>query len=125
MRRIGHWLMVAGMLVGVSVAALAADQVVSLYVGGKLVKCEPAARVRAGMAYAPLRATSEAVGMHVTWEAVNRTASLCAPGRCVLPIKANQGIMVNNGLLIPVRLLGQSLGRPVTWDAKARAVRVQ
>ena len=125
MQRTIRLLVLAGILGGVATAALAADQLVSLYVGGKLVQCHPSARVRDGMTYAPLRATSEAVGMQVTWDAASQTASLCAPGRCVLPIKASQGIMVNNGLLIPVRLLGQALGRPVTWDANARAVRVQ
>lgn len=121
-----YLLLVAGvLLLGVATAACAADQLVSLYVGGKMVKCDPSARVRGGVTYAPLRAAAEAVGMHITWDAANQTASLCAPGRCVLPIKASQGIMVNNGLLIPVRQLGQALGRPVTWDAKAQAVRVQ
>ena len=57
--------------------------------------------------------------------AASDTASLCAPGRCVLPIKASQGIVVNGGLLIPVRLLGQALGRPVTYDQQAHAVRVR
>ena len=125
MRRMVRLLLVAGVLVGVATVALAADSPVSLYVGGKLVKCDPSARVRDGVTYAPLRATAEAAGMQVTWDAADQTASLCAPGRCVLPIKASQGIMVNNGLLIPVRLLGQALGRPVTWDAKAQAVRVE
>jgi Copper amine oxidase N-terminal domain len=125
MRRMICLLLVAGVLVSVATAALAADQLVSLYIGGKLVKCDPSARVREGVTYAPLRAASEAVGMQVKWDAANHTASLCAPGRCVLPIKASQGIMVNNGLLIPVRMLAQALGRPVTWDAKAQAVRVK
>ena len=118
-------LTVVGLMVGVAVAALAADQLVSLYVGGKRVNCDPSARVREGVTYAPLRAASEAVGLHVTWDAASQSASLCAPGRCVLPIKASQGIVVNNRLLIPVRLLGQALGRSVTWDAAAQAVRVE
>lgn len=120
-----HLLAVAALLLGLVTMALAADQPVSLYVGGKLIKCDPSARVRDGVTYAPLRTAAEAVGMHVTWDAKNQTASLCAPGRCVLPISASQGIMVNGGLLIPVRQLGQALGRPVTWDARAQAVRVQ
>ena len=125
MTRTIRLLLLTGMLIGVTTAALAADQLVSLYVGGKLVKCDPSARVRDGAAYAPLRAVSEALGMHVTWDSAKQAASLCAPGRCVLPIKASQGIIVNNGLLIPVRLLGQALGRPVKWDAKTQAVRVK
>jgi hypothetical protein len=114
-----------GLLADIATAALAADQIVSLYVGDKLVKSDPAPRVRDGVTYAPLRAASEATGVEVKWDAKAQTASLCAPGRCVLPIKASQGIMVNGVLLIPVKLLGQALGRPVTYDAKARAVRVK
>lgn len=126
MKNRAHLLVVAGtLLIGIATAACAADQLVSLYVGGKLVKCDPSARVRDGVTYAPLRAAAEAVGMHITWDEKNQTASLCAPGRCVLPIRASQGIMVNGGMLIPVRLLGQALGRTVTYDAKAQAVRVQ
>lgn len=120
-----HLLLVAALLLGLLTAASAADQLVSLYVGGKLVKCDPSARVRDGVTYAPLRPAAESLAMEVTWDAANQTASLCAPGRCVLPIKASRGIMVEGGLLIPVRLLGQALGRPVTYDAQAKAVRVQ
>jgi hypothetical protein len=125
MKRMIRLLLVTGMLATMATAALAADQLVSLYVGNKLVKCDPSARVRDGVTYAPLRAAAEAVGMEVKWDAASDTASLCAPGRCVLPIKASQGIMVKGGLLIPVRLLGQALGRPVTFDPKAQAVRVK
>ena len=125
MLRVIRLLMVTSVLVSAAVAPLAADQLVSLYVGDRLVKCDPSARLRDGVTYAPLRAASEAVGLHVTWDAANQTASLCAPGRCVLPIRASQGIVVNNRLLIPVRLLGQALGRSVTWDAETQAVRVE
>ena len=125
MKRATCLLWVAGLLLAMGTAACADDQLVSLYVGGKLIRCDPSARVRNGVTYAPLRATSEAVGAKVTWDAATQSASICAPGRCVLPIKASQGIMVNNGLLIPVRMLAQALGRPINWDAQAQAVRVQ
>jgi hypothetical protein len=125
MKRTIYLILVTVALLGAATMALAADQLVSLYVGGKLVKCDPSARVRDGVTYAPLRPAAEAVGMEITWDAAQQTASLCAPGRCVLPIKASQGIMVDGGLLIPVRLLGQALGRQVTYDVQARAVRVK
>ena len=125
MKRMIRLLLVAGMLAIMATAALATDQLVSLYVGDKLVKCDPSARVRDGVAYAPLRPAAEAVGMEVEWDPGAGTASLCAPGRCVLPIKAGQGIVVNGGLLIPVRLLGQALGRAVSYDPKEKAVRVK
>lgn len=104
--------------------ALAADQLVKLYANGKLVNCQPAARVRAGVTYAPLRAAGDAVGAHVTWEAKSRTAVVCSNNQCV-PIRASQGINVEGSLLVPVRLLGEALGAKVTWDPAAQAVRVK
>ena len=85
---------------------------------------EPTARVRNGVTYGPLRAAAEAVGAHVEWNATSRTATICTDTRCV-PIKQSQGIMVGNSILIPVRLMSEALGRKVTWDPAARAVRIQ
>lgn len=104
--------------------AWSADQLVSMYVGGKKVDCNPAARVHDGITYAPLRAAAEAVGAHVQWSAATQTVTICTENQCV-QLKASQGIMVNNSLLIPVRLMGEALGRKVAWDSAANAVRIQ
>lgn len=111
------------LLVTAMASASAADQIVSLYVRGKQVKCNPAARVHAGITYAPLRAAAQAVGAHVSWNAHDQMATICTNNRCV-PVKANQGIMIHNSLLIPVRLMSEALGRDVTWDPAAKAVRI-
>jgi hypothetical protein len=117
-------LLAALVLLSVAGSVWPADQLVSLYVGGKKVNCNPAARLRGGATYAPLRAAAEAIGAHVQWNAANQSATICTADRCV-PIKATQGIMVNNAILIPVRLMSEALGRQVTWDAKAHVVRIK
>lgn len=116
-------LMVAALLLSLS-AAMAADLLVNVYVGGKQMNFTPQARVRNGITYAPLRAAAESVGAHVEWSAANRVATICAEDRCV-PIRQNQGIMVGSSMLIPVRLMSEALGREVTWDANASAVRIK
>lgn len=123
MLRISRYLLI-GTLLSIVVAAWSADQMVSLYAKGKKVDCQPAARVRNGTTYAPLRAAAQAVGAHVDWNASTQSATICLADRCV-PIKASQGIMVQNSILIPVRLMSEALGREVTWDATARAVRIK
>ncbi|MEN6642129.1 MAG: copper amine oxidase N-terminal domain-containing protein [Armatimonadia bacterium] len=114
---------IAALLLSLS-AALAADLLVNVYVGGKQVNCNPQARVRNGVTYAPLRAAAEAVGAHVQWSAATRVATICTEDRCA-PIKQSQAIMVNGSMLIPVRLMSQALGREITWDANASAVRIK
>jgi len=111
-------------LLAVAATAWPADQLVSLIVGGKRVAMQPAARVRNGVTFAPLRASAEAVGAHVDWNAQAQRATICTKDRCV-PIKASQGIMVSNSILIPVRLMSEALGRKVAWDAAAQAVRIE
>jgi hypothetical protein len=115
-------LMVVGMLCLASLTQ-AADEIVKVYVGGKLVNFSPAARVRNGTTYAPLRAAAQAVGADVKWSAATQTAVVCTDMACA-NIKKSQGIVVNGSLLIPVRLMSQALGREVTWDAATRSVRI-
>jgi len=124
MRTISRTLLLAAVLLAVAAAAWSADQLVSLYAGGKKINCNPEARVRNGVTYAPLRAAAQAVSAHVEWNAAAKSATLCLSDRCV-PIKASQGIMVSNSLLIPVRLMSEALGRPVSWDPAARVVRIK
>jgi len=113
------WLM--GMWLGALTAAQTADMLVAVYVQGQRVPMQPAARVRQGVTYGPLRATAEAVGAHVEWDARARVANVCLQDRCV-PIRASQGLIVEGALLIPVRLLSEALGRRVIWNPKARAI---
>ncbi|MEN6400398.1 MAG: stalk domain-containing protein, partial [Armatimonadia bacterium] len=94
---------IAALLLSLS-AALPADLLVNVYVGGKQVNFSPQARVRNGVTYAPLRAAAEAVGAHVQWSAASRTATICTEDRCA-PIQQSQAIMVNGSMLIPVRLM--------------------
>jgi hypothetical protein len=118
------WSVIAVVVIaGLTSSVWATDEIVSLYVGSKLIRCQPAARARAGVTYAPLRAATEAVGAHATWNASAKVANVCLSDRCV-PIRQNQGIMVNGSFLIPVRLLSEALGRKVTWDEAGKAVRI-
>lgn len=121
--RTASLVMLGALLLSLS-AALAADLLVNVYVGGERMNFSPQARVRNGVTYAPLRAAAESVGAHVEWSAANRTATICADDRCV-PIRQNQGIMVGSSMLIPVRLMSEALGREVTWDKNASAVRIK
>ena len=100
------------------------DVIVPVYVDGKLASMSPAARVRGGTTYAPLRAAATAVGATVKWQAASQTAVVCSGDRCV-PIRKDQGIIVDNQLLVPVRMMGEALACQVKWDAGARAVRIK
>jgi hypothetical protein len=111
-------------LSAIAATAWPADQIVSVYVSGKRMDFNPAARVRSGVTYAPLRGAAEAIGAHVEWNAASQSATVCVSDRCV-PIRANQGIMVNNSILIPVRLMSEAIGREVSWDKSANAVRIK
>ena len=51
-------------------------------------------------------------------------AVICRGPACV-PIKKSDGIIVDNQLLVPLRLLGEALGAEVAWDANKRAVLIK
>ncbi len=99
----------------------AADTLVGVYVDGRKHNFDPAARVRAGTAYAPLRAATEAMGATVQWLPARQMAVVCKQDRCVNIPKA-QGIIVNGRLLIPLRLMAEALQVQVAWDTTRKAV---
>ena len=113
-------IIVAALAAGVGHAA---DQSVAVYVDGKLLKCTPAAIVRDGVTYVPLRAAADAVKGEVTWQPKSQMAVVCRGGQCV-PIKKTQCIEVGGSLLVPLKLVGTALKCEVQWDPKSKSVRI-
>jgi len=108
---------------GLAAAVWSADQLVRVLVDGREQSFKPAARVRGGVTYAPLRAAAEAVGAKVQWNEKAQMAIVCAGNQCV-PIKRSQGIVVDGSLLIPLRLLAQALKCDVKWNPSAQTVAI-
>lgn len=111
---------VLGVLLG---TACLADRTVHVYVGDQRLPMQPGARIHNGTTYGPLRASAEAIGATVEWNAATNTATICQDGRRV-PIHRQQGITVNGSIMIPVRLMSEALGRTVEWDRPNQAVRI-
>ena len=100
-----------------------ADTLVDVYVNGTKQDFSPAARVREGTTYAPLRAAAEAVGADVKWIESEQVAIICRADACAI-IRKQQGMIVSGRLLIPVRLMAEALDAKVSWDGQRKAVMI-
>lgn len=114
-------IVLACLILGAAIAF--ADQEVAVYVDDKKMNFEPPAQVRAGRTYAPLRASAEAIGASVKWMTEQQMAVICRGPSCVA-IRRDQGIIVQDHLLVPLRLLSEATGGEVDWDNKNKAVRI-
>ena len=114
------------LLLGVGVLGLATaqDVTVKVTVDGKAQNYSPAARMRGGTVYVPLRQGGESLGVAVKWHADTQLAQVCTPTGCSL-IKQSEGIMVNGSLLLPLRKMAAVTGAKVGWNAAARTVAIQ
>ena len=104
-------------------AGAGADTLVDVYVNGTKQDFSPAARVREGTTYAPLRAAAEAVGAEVKWIESQQIAIICQADACAI-IRKQQGIIISGRLLIPVRLMAEALDAKVAWDGQRKAVMI-
>jgi hypothetical protein len=104
-------------------SSVGADTLVDVYVNGNKQDFSPAARVREGKTYAPLRAAAEAVGAEVKWIEAQQVAIICQADACAI-IRKQQGIIVSGRLLIPVRLMAEALDAIVSWDGQRKAVMI-
>lgn len=91
---------------------------VELYANGVHIVSKPGIVVEKGVSYGPLRAVAEAVGGRVEWQAEEQRAVICRGTACVM-IRASEGIMRQNRLLLPIRRLAESLGGTVSWRGGA------
>ena len=107
-----------GLLAGLAQAAAP-----ELVVNGQVIRTTPGIVVEEGISYGPLRATAEAVGGEVEWHADQQMAVICRGQQCVR-IRASEGIMRNNRLLLPNRKLAESLGGTVAWVSSPPQVRI-
>ena len=104
--------------------AATADAPVTVWVDGELQSYRPAARLRNGTVYVPLRQGADSLGAQCKWEARTKTAQICTPRGCTI-IRKGEGIVVDGSILLPLRRMSQALGAQITWDAPERAVRIE
>lgn len=115
--------LVLGALLLVLGGSVGAETLVDVYVNSTKQGFSPAARVREGTTYAPLRAAAEALGAEVKWIASEQLAIICQADGCAI-IRKQQGIIVSGRLLIPVRLMAEALDAIVSWDGQRKAVMI-
>ncbi len=102
-------------------AALAVDKPVNVAVDGKAITITPPALERDGKTYIPLRAGTGAMGARVTWNPNTQTATVVMCGQ-IARIKATDGVMINNSLYLPLRLMSTELKCGVKWDSARNTV---
>jgi len=100
---------------------------VKILVNDREIKADQSARVISGKVYLPVRATAEAVGGDVEWQAKAKQAVICRGKHC-LPITVgrgrDQGRLFGGRVFLPLRHLAQGLGLKVKWDPKLRIVSI-
>jgi hypothetical protein len=110
MKSAWRWLLLVLLLVSARAAGA-----VELYANGIHIVSTPGVVVEHGVSYVPLRAVAEAVGAKVDWRPDQQTAVVCRGNACVL-VKANEGLMREDHLLLPIRKLAERLGGTVRWQ---------
>ncbi len=123
--RVWRVVLAAALTAVASLAFGAAD--IRVFVNGHPVKSDVPPLLEKGVTYLPLRATAEAVGAKLEWDARTKTAVLCGQGTCY-PIRttdpASGAKVVQGRVLLPLRKAAEALGASVTWNAHTRRVEV-
>lgn len=111
----------------------------TMQLDGRTIDSSYGAVIRGGTSYLPLRAVADHYGGRLQWDAAARTARwtlnglelsardgsvyLEANGRVLY---AAEGLFIRNGrLMVPARLIAQSLGGSAAWNARSRTVSVE
>lgn len=116
--------LVLSLLVGALTVAAAQDVMVKVTVNGKAQSYNPAARMRGGTVYVPLRQGAQSLGVDVKWHAGTQRAQVCTATGCSF-IKQSEGIMVDGSLFLPLRKMATVTGAKVAWNAGTKTVAIR
>lgn len=105
------------------VAAPPADKTISVYVDGRLQSFNPAAVVREGKAYVPLRQVGGALGASVKYDPATRMITLVYCGDTI-KMPQSEGLTLGGSVFVPLRKVSESFGCTVRYDAAANAARI-
>jgi hypothetical protein len=105
-------------------AALAVDKPVKVTVDGSPITINPPALSRDGKTFIPLRSGTEAMGAHVRWNPNTQTATVTMCGQ-IARIKASDGVMIDNSLYLPLRMMSTELKCTVKWDPLKNTVFIE
>ncbi len=135
---------VATSIVATTSAKDADPSAINLVVSGAAVECDQAPIIEEGRTLVPFRAVGEALGAEIGWEANTKTVTFdTAEGKVAFEVggkklqytdKATNATVtadvdvpakiVNGRTMVPVRLVAETLGFEVNWDAATRTVYV-
>ncbi|WP_127533231.1 RCC1 domain-containing protein [Paenibacillus kobensis] len=112
---------------------------IGVFLNGTEVPMSSPPLIVEGSTYVPLRGIIEKMGLSVSWDVKTRSAiAVYGDTKVVLNsvtgvttvngrmIESDQKpIFVNESIFVPLRLISESVGAAVEWDAGTRAVRIQ
>ncbi len=120
-------------------AVSAADEVVPVYLDGNPIKFpanDAQPQIISNRTYVPIRATCDALGLSIDWNSKTETLTFTREGIVISHTMRSNTVYVNgkatdydtksinknNRTLMPIRMLGDSIGATVEWDNSKRSV---
>ncbi|MFW6155851.1 MAG: copper amine oxidase N-terminal domain-containing protein [Armatimonadota bacterium] len=114
-------LLLAALTIAATAGAQGGD--IALVANGKTIQCDPAPTMHQGHVYVPLRAAAEAVGGDVEYDPAAKRVTICRGPMCTI-VMQDEGLTVDDRLLVGIRQVGEALRARVDWDGDTRTVHI-
>lgn len=143
MKRITGILMALTMLISVMVfpVNVSAVEYVAVYLNERTIDfptTDARPQIMNNRTYVPVRKTCEALGLQIDWNSRTETMTLTRDGITIAHTMRSKIVYVNgeavtfdtpsinanNRILMPIRMIAESIGATVTWDNPTRSVHI-
>lgn len=131
--------MMASAVCFTNITTVSAAEIIPVYLNGKLMEFpanDAQPQIYQNRTYVPIRKTAEYLGLSINWNSKTETMTFSREGITIdHTMRSNivyvsgqartfdtRSINVQNRTLMPIRMLGESIGATVDWDNEKRAV---